>query len=189
MKILIYAINYAPELTGIGKYTGEMAERLAARGHEVRVVTAPPYYPAWKVADGHSRWRYRREWLNGVGVWRCPLYVPSKPSGAKRIVHLASFALSSFPVMLRQIFWKPDVVFVVEPPLFCAPAAWIVAKLTGGKCWLHVQDFEVDAAFALGLLPKWMRKPTSLAERWWMRRFDQVSSISHAMVKRAKEKG
>ena len=48
MKILLYGINFAPELTGIGKYTGE----LAARGHEVRVVTAPPYYPAWAVSPG-----------------------------------------------------------------------------------------------------------------------------------------
>ena len=30
------------ELTGTGKYTGELAYWLADRGHEVRVVTAPP---------------------------------------------------------------------------------------------------------------------------------------------------
>jgi len=29
MKILIYGVNYAPELTGIGKYTREMSEWLA----------------------------------------------------------------------------------------------------------------------------------------------------------------
>ena len=49
LKILLYGINFAPELTGIGKYTGEMAAWLAERGHAVRVVTAPPYYPDWKV--------------------------------------------------------------------------------------------------------------------------------------------
>ena len=42
MEILLYGINFAPELTGIGKYTGELAAWLAARGHDVRVVTAPP---------------------------------------------------------------------------------------------------------------------------------------------------
>ncbi len=110
MRILIYGINYAPELTGIGKYTGEMAEWLAKQGHEVRMVTAPPYYPAWRVADGYSRWKYTHERLDGVVVWRCPLYVPANPSGLKRLSHLASFALSSLPVMIRQIFWKPDVV-------------------------------------------------------------------------------
>ena len=54
MKILLYGINFSPELTGIGKYTGELAAWLAGRGHEVRVVTAPPYYPAWKVSEGYS---------------------------------------------------------------------------------------------------------------------------------------
>lgn len=50
MKILVYGINYSPELTGIGKYTGEMVEWLAAQGHEVRVITAPPYYPGGRWA-------------------------------------------------------------------------------------------------------------------------------------------
>ena len=51
-KILLYGINFSPELTSIGKYTGELAAWLAARGHQVRVVTAPPYYPAWEVTAG-----------------------------------------------------------------------------------------------------------------------------------------
>ena len=39
MKLLIYGINYSPELTGIGKYSGDMAEWLAAAGHDVRVLS------------------------------------------------------------------------------------------------------------------------------------------------------
>ena len=85
-------------------------------------------------------------------VYRCPLWVPPQPGGIKRLVHRASFALSSLPVMLRQLVWRPDVVWVVEPALFCAPAAVAVARLSGARAWLHVQDFEVDAAFDLGLL-------------------------------------
>jgi colanic acid biosynthesis glycosyl transferase WcaI len=49
VKIVIHSINYAPEVIGVGKYNSEMAEWLANRGHEVRVVTAPPYYLAWWV--------------------------------------------------------------------------------------------------------------------------------------------
>ena len=114
MKILLYGLNFTPELTGIGKYTGELAAWLAARGHAVRVVTAPPYYPAWKIADGFTN-RWGVEDLCGgssLQVWRCPLWVPRQPGGLKRLLHLASFALSSCPVMLRQIFWRPDVVWV-----------------------------------------------------------------------------
>ena len=33
MKILIYGLNFAPEMTGIGRFTGDMAAWLAARGH------------------------------------------------------------------------------------------------------------------------------------------------------------
>ncbi|HTH73974.1 MAG TPA: glycosyltransferase, partial [Trinickia sp.] len=87
MKLLIYGLNYAPELTGTGKYTAEMAEMLASRGHEVRVVCAPPYYPAWRVAAGWSAWRYGREVRGGVAVRRAPLWVPSHPGGATRVAH------------------------------------------------------------------------------------------------------
>ena len=108
MRLLIYGINYAPELTGVGKYTAEMAETLAALGHEVRVVTAYPYYPAWKVEAGFSPWRYENESIRGVKVWRCPLWVLNRPSGLKRVLHLASFAISSLPLSLWQgASWRP----------------------------------------------------------------------------------
>ena len=61
MKILINSINYSPELVGIGKYTAEMAKWLVEEGHDVKVVTAPPYYPEWKVYEGHSSLRYKSE--------------------------------------------------------------------------------------------------------------------------------
>lgn len=190
LKILLYGINFSPELTGIGKYTGEMAAWLTAHGHDVRVVTAPPYYPNWTIGAGYSNKTWRRERWQGVDVWRCPLWVPAHPGGAKRLLHLASFALGSLPVMLRQIIWRPDVVWVVEPALFCAPAALVVARLSGAKAWLHVQDFEVDAAFDLGLLRgKFLRGVVAGAERWLMRRFDVVSTISQRMHQRLLDKG
>ncbi len=190
MKILLYGINFAPELIGIGKYTGEMAAWLAARGHQVRVVTAPPYYPAWAVSPGYSGRAWRTERWQGVTVLRCPLWVPPKPGGLKRLLHLASFAATSLPVLLAQVLWRPQVVWVVEPALFCAPAAWAVARLSGARAWLHVQDFEVDAAFDLGLLKgRRLRSMVAGAERWLMRRFDVVSTISRRMHQRLLAKG
>ena len=43
MHILIIGLNFAPELTGVGKYTGEMAAWFARRGHRITVITSPPY--------------------------------------------------------------------------------------------------------------------------------------------------
>ncbi len=190
MRLLVYGINYAPELTGTGKYTAEMAEALAARGHDVRVVTAPPYYPEWRIAEGWSAWRYRREIRRGVRVWRAPLWVPNRPSGTTRLLHLASFVLSSVVPMALQLRWRPDVVMVVAPTLLCAPAALVVACLTGGKAWLHVQDFEVDAAFSLGLLDNARAaRIARVIERALLTRFDVVSSISTKMVERLQTLG
>lgn len=190
MRIVIYGINYRPELTGIGKYTGEMAEWLSQQGHEVCVVTAPPYYPEWKVSNEYSSLFYRHEIINGMNVWRCPLWVPSRPTGLKRILHLASFALSSFPVMLSHIFWKPNIILVVEPPLFCAPTTLLTALLCSARSWLHVQDFEVDAAFDLGILTSpWLRRFVLKFEAWLMNRFDRVSTISEQMMLQLSNKG
>lgn len=194
MKLLIYGLNFAPELTGIGKYTGEMVRWLAQRGHDVRVVTAPPYYPEWQVQAGYSSARYSRERWQAEGgealVWRAPLWVPKKPSGAKRIVHLASFAASSLPVMLSQWRWSADVVFTVMPTLLCAPAALLTARLMGAKSWLHIADFEVDAAFDMGILRSRGARRAALAfERGLLRRFDRVSTISERMMERLAAKG
>ena len=178
MRILIHGINYAPERIGIGKYTGEMATWLAKCGHNVRIVTAPPYYPEWHVQGDYKAWWYKHERLTGVDVWRCPLWVPRSPSGSKRIIHLLSFALSSFPIMLLQILWRPDIVLAIEPPLFCTPQAWLAARLSGAKAWLHVQDFEVSAFFGLGFSSSGLlQKIIAFLERCLMQKFDHVSSI------------
>lgn len=191
MRILIVAINFAPELAGIGKYVGDMTEWMAESGIDVRVVTAPPYYPEWSVREGYSARRYSTEQWRGAKVFRCPLWVPRRPNGTNRLLHLISFALSSLPVILWQaLTWRPEVVMVVEPPLACAPSAWLAARLCGARAWLHVQDLEVDAAFDLGLLRKrWLRNLVLKMERGLMRRFDRVTSISQRMLARLRDKG
>lgn len=190
MNILIYSANFAPEPTGIGKYSGEMAEWLASQGHEVRVVSAPPYYPSWRVADGYRWPLYRKEAWKGCTVWRAPLWVPDNPGGLKRVLHLASFAISSIPVMLAQWAWKPDVVLTVAPSFMCSPMGWLTARVTGATAWIHIQDFEVDVAFTMGLLKgKLPRRIIGGLESWMLRRFDMASSISGRMMDQLKAKG
>ncbi|WP_404308824.1 WcaI family glycosyltransferase [Neorhodopirellula lusitana] len=214
MKILLHGLNYAPEEIGIGKYSGEMVAALAEAGHEVVVVTTPPYYPQWAILPEFSGLAYRKErqvasgeqrepdtstdtrdsslaTRGSVEVIRCPLWVPAKVSGLKRVVHLASFGLSSIPVVLwKALRFRPDVVMTVEPAAMCMPTTWIASRLCGAKCWLHVQDFEIDAAFELGILKQPLLKRLVLAaEAFLMRRFDRVSSISPNMLMKLVQKG
>ncbi|EBX9478747.1 colanic acid biosynthesis glycosyltransferase WcaI [Salmonella enterica subsp. enterica serovar Abony] len=192
MKILVYGINYSPELTGIGKYTGEMVAWMAQEGHEVRVITAPPYYPQWKVGERYSAWRYRRE-EGEATVWRCPLYVPKQPSTLKRLLHLGSFALSSFFPLMAQRRWKPDRIIGVVPTLFCTPGMRLLAKLSGARTVLHIQDYEVDAMLGLGMAGKGKRgsvaRLATAFERSALRNVDNVSTISRSMMNKAREKG
>jgi colanic acid biosynthesis glycosyl transferase WcaI len=190
LRVLVYGINFAPECTGVGKYTGEMCDWLAAAGHEVRVVTAPPWYPERSTPPPYSARRYSFERRGTVRVRRAPLWVPRRSGGPQRLAQMLSFAASSSPLMLANLGWRPDVVWTVSPSLACAPVAWAVARLAGAAAWLHVQDFEVDAAFGLGLLNGGpTRAAASASERALLRSFDRVSTISGSMLARLVAKG
>ena len=191
MRILVVGINYAPDLIGVAKYNTELCEALVSFGHEVRVVTAPPYYPEWSIPRAYQGWRYRFETINGVSITRSPIYVPGKPSGAKRLIHHASFALMSLrPVVSASLRWRPDVVFSVAPSLMSAALSAWIARRIGAFSWLHLQDFEIDAAFDLRLLSNRRLRATMVAvERKILRSFDCVSTISPPMLDRLAAKG
>jgi colanic acid biosynthesis glycosyl transferase WcaI len=81
-------------------------------------------------------------------------------------------------------------VWVVEPTLFCAPMALLTGALSRARTVLHVQDFELDAAFKMGLLKgAWLLNGVAGLERWLLRRFDLVSTISGKMQDRLLAKG
>jgi colanic acid biosynthesis glycosyl transferase WcaI len=196
MRILINSINFSPELTSTGKYAGEMAQWLAERGHSVRVVTASPHYPSWRIFDGYSSWRFKKErWRPSAGsgaleIFRCPIWIPRMPRGWRRLAYLASFSLSSGPVMLAQAFWKPHLVLLVEPTFFCCPQTLILAWLSGAVSWLHVQDFEVDVAFQLtDFSSPQLRRWAHRMERRLMTKFARVSTISNRMIEKLRTKG
>ncbi|MGH8461576.1 MAG: WcaI family glycosyltransferase [Stenotrophobium sp.] len=183
MKILIIGINYAPEQVGVGKFTSEAAEWLAARGHAVSVITAPPHYPHWRIGEGYSAWRYRRENLAGVQVLRCPLWLPRRLTPLWRIVCCVSFALSSFfPLAWALLKNRPDITLVIEPTFFSVPPAWALASLLRIPVWLHVQDFELEAVRGLGYLSGGrLARIAESVEGWLLRRLRRISTLTPQM--------
>ncbi len=153
MKILMYGINYLPELTGIGKYTGEMAEWLVEQGHTVDVITAHPYYPEWQVHEGYRGKGWLTEIRNGVRVMRCPMYVPQQVTSVKRIIHEFSFVASSLRYWLG-VFVKEryDVVICLSPPFHLGLLPVLYSQLRGVPLWCHIQDLQIDMAKDLGML-------------------------------------
>ena len=190
MKLLLYSLNYAPELTGIGKYNGELVPFLVKKGIETHVVTAQPYYPEWQRHRGYRNfWTTHRPERN-LYIYRCPLFVPRKLTTVKRILHLISFSVSSAIRLFTLLRVKPDIVLLIQPTLFCAPMAILYCKLTGAKPMMHIQDFEVDAMLGLGLGGEGRVKTiVKRIESWLLDRFQIISSISHSMLENAKSKG
>lgn len=191
-RLLILGLNYAPEPVGVGKYTAEMAEWLAGDGLDVRVVTARPYYPWWRAAPRGQDWDWREDRL-GVRVLRCPLHVPARPGGVRRMLHLASFAAASLPVLARQLTWRPHVVLGVAPTLASAPWALALARVSGAAAWLHVQDLELDLGsgmdFLAGRIGRACLRAALCAEQALLRRFDRVSAVSRGMLQALEGKG
>ncbi len=189
-SVLIYGMNYSPEMAGVGRYTGEIAELLASQAEGVTVVTTPPHYPGWRVQDGFSN-SYSSSAEGNIRVLRTPVLLKKKMGGIWRLLAPLSFAVTSAPVVFWQILrQRPDVVLCVEPTLFAAPVALLAAKLVGARTVLHVQDLEVDAAFAVGHLKsaKWLKSLGYLFEKLTLRRFDKVVTISNRMAEKLMEK-
>ncbi len=150
--ILVHGINYAPELIGIGKYNTEMCEHFVKSGHEVTMITAFPYYPEWKVPEKYRNKYFITERRKGVFIRRSYLYVPSKVTTLKRVLHELSFILTSFFNLV--IAKKSDVLIVISPPLGLGLAACLVSRLKRIPFIFHVQDLQPDAAVDLGMIKK-----------------------------------
>jgi colanic acid biosynthesis glycosyl transferase WcaI len=182
MRISVWGINYAPELTGIAVYNTDLCNYLAECGEQVTMVTSFPYYPTWRKREEDSGDIYRTDQAGNVLVCRCWTYVPASPSVLKRIIHEASFTATSW---LRQLLLPaPDIYVVVSPPLALGLAAWSVSIIKKTPYVFHVQDLQPDAAFHLRMLQgKWLSNLLYWLERLAYDKACLVSGISEKMCR------
>jgi glycosyltransferase involved in cell wall biosynthesis len=188
MRVVVWGINYAPEITGIAPHNVSGCEFLRETGREVEMVTTFPYYPEWKKKVGDRGRLYRTDLINGVPVHRCWHFVPQRVTALKRIVHEATFALTS---TVRVLGLKvPDVYLVVSPPLILGTVAWFVSLLKNAPFVFHVQDLQPDAAVGLGMLREgWFTRALYRLEAFAYRHAFLVSGISPEILDAFRRKG
>ena len=177
MRVIVWGINYAPEITGIAPHNVSLCEYLHGGGHDVEMVTTFAYYPAWRKSPEDRNTLYRTDCINGVPVHRCWHFVPARVTPLKRIVHEATFAIGS---ILRILSLKaPDLYVVASPPLILGTAAWLVSLLKRAPFIFHVQDLQPDAAVGLGMLREgWFTRALYGLEAFAYKHALRVSSIS-----------
>ncbi|MEO6731470.1 MAG: WcaI family glycosyltransferase [Ferruginibacter sp.] len=198
-RVLLIGGNYSPELTGIGKYNGEMIEMLASKGYHCTVVTSFPYYPHWQVQQPYtesSRW-FKKEVKEPNGqmgraivIFRCPHYIPNKPTGLKRMISDLSFCTAAFVKIIQLLFKKKyDYILVVAPPFQLGLLGILYKKIKGGKLFYHIQDLQIDAARDFNLIKsKFIIAILLKIEKYILKKADVVSSISDGMIKKIQDK-
>ena len=188
MRIIVWGINYAPEFTGIAPHSVALCEFLHGRGHDAQMVSTFPYYPTWQKRPEDRAQLYRTDVVNGVPVHRCWHFVPPQVSALKRILHEATFVLTSSLRMLALP--RADVMVVVSPPLLLGSAAWLVGKIKRAPFVYHVQDMQPDAAVGLGMLRAgWFIRALYALESFAYRSAARLSGITQGMLVKFRRKG
>ena len=190
--ITIFTGNYAPEDTAIGLYTSQFAVFLFNKGYDVSVITGFPYYPKWEIAKEYqNKSTYFNEIINGISVFRYKQYVPKKVSFIGRIKLMLSLLWGNYNNSKK--IKETDLVICIVPFTLSVLTAYLLARRTKAKLWVHVQDFEFDLAFQSGLLHtsfigKIFKKVVFKFEEFLLNKADVISSISFNMIDKSKEK-
>lgn len=146
-----------------------IATGLAARGHEIQVITGIPNYPDGKVRAGYRSWRPVRESISGLTVWRTPLVPSHSRSVIGRIANYLSWSITS---MIAGFLLVPrsNVVLVYSSPATAAigPFAWSSLRRT--PYVLLIEDMWPDSVTASEMLDS--------------RGSRQVVKMLHAMMRR-----
>ncbi|UKA56551.1 glycosyltransferase family 4 protein [Arthrobacter sp. FW305-BF8] len=129
-------MHFTPERSGNAPYTSSLARGLQREGHSVTVITGYPHYPEWRRHAGYKG-RSMHEMIDGVRVKRLNHYVPSNPTGLRRILMEVSFGLHA----ILSKWQKPDLVILVSPALLSTGLASLRASVGKGLPTLvWVQD-------------------------------------------------
>jgi len=165
MNILLLVISYPPALNSAARLFSELAESLAAAGHQVSVLTSVPERYLAENREGPRQYMPEDETINDVRVYR--LRHPALPKGIpflRAFEHL--FFAIQYYVKGRKLA-RQDAVIVYSPPLPLGIAGIRLARRWRSTTIVNIQDLYPQSVVDLGLLKS--RLLVSLARR--MERF------------------
>lgn len=149
-RLCVLTQYYLPEMGAPQVRLSELADRLAARGWSVEVLTAHPNYPRGQVYPGYPRWRTVVENIGQARVVRVPI-VPSNRGMAGRLLTYLSFMIATV-LLGRRRCRQPDVLLVESPPLFVAVSARWLARRWKCPYVFNVSDLWPASAVHMGMI-------------------------------------
>lgn len=135
MKILVVCQHYWPEPYPLQ----DVCEELAARGHQVELITDVPNYPLGYIYPEYRRGKNRQQIHNGVTIHRT-FTIGRRNNAIFRFLNYYSFAISS-SIYARRMKEEFDVVFANQTsPVMMSCAALTYGKKWGKKVVLYAMD-------------------------------------------------
>jgi colanic acid biosynthesis glycosyl transferase WcaI len=144
MRISIHTMYFLPDFGSAPILINELASDLAARGHDVEVVTT---IPRTRPPELKGLFVSRRK-MNGFVVKRFWTNAALNP-----IARLLAWNIyTAWTILNALTLRKGDVLFLRTPPLQLGLTAFLAAKLRGVRVVLNVQDIHPDLSIESGIL-------------------------------------
>jgi len=182
MKVSIHTMYFLPDFGSAPILINELASDLAARGHDVEVVTTLPRQRTPELKG----LLFSRRKMNGFVVKRFWTNTTSHPIG-----RLVAWNIYTAGTILNALtLRKGDVLFLRTPPLQLGLTGFLAAKLRGVRVVLSVQDIHPDLSIESGILRN--RAAIRFAqglEKWVYGVSDHILVIGDGFLKNLLDKG
>ncbi len=181
LRLIVLCPHFEPDMAPTGVVMTRIVHELAARGHELHVVTSLPWYRKHQVEDGWAGGLWRVEKTSWGSISRVqPFAGKTKSNLIRRAV---GFVLFSYFVGLRALFvggfWRrTDGVLAMSPPLTLGLIGWHTKLFRGGKLVFNIQDVFPDAAVETGAISN--RRVIAAAK--WLERVSYHKSDSVVLL-------
>lgn len=153
MNILVLCPHYAPDIAPTGEVMSTIGRGLVELGHRLHVVTALPWYRHHRIEDGWGGRAVRSEDVSWGRITRVHPFPADKTNIPARALAFGGFtALAGAVALASRKGPRPDVVFVMSPPITLGPAGWLAAKRWRVPFVFNVQDVFPDVAVELGAI-------------------------------------
>ncbi|MEA3641097.1 MAG: glycosyltransferase family 4 protein [Lamprobacter sp.] len=188
-RVVLVSLYYWPEKAGSAPPVQQMAEVLAAAGHQIEVLTARPAYPEMAVYPAYRDGSQDREQHQGVTIERIP-QASYQPGGGlrSRLATESRFALRAWWRLIRRP--RADVVIAVCPSILAVLAVRLACSGKTTRRLAVVHDLQSGLAKSLGIArqPRIARLIEGL-ERRALQPMARIVTLSESMAQSIRNLG
>lgn len=191
LGIVVLCPHYAPDVAPTGEVMTSIATELAARGHQLHVVTSLPWYEHHAIEPGWGGQLIRHEETDYGTITRVHPFPTDKRNIPARAMAFAGFTILAGieGALHHRGQRRPDVVLAMSPPLTLGPAGWAVARRWAVPFVFNIQDVFPDVAVEVGALTnKRVIAMAAWLERTTYRRSDAVTVLSDDLADNVRAK-